>query len=107
MIGAMSRVWLLIASAIALGACDPPQEAEARLLCTAVCECTAAPLPSVQNQCVARCVSRGEVENASQACSECIFTHADRCASLASDCEPLCDVPEPVPGGNGAGKGGN
>jgi hypothetical protein len=106
MMPAMSRVWLAIipvACAIALAACDSPPEAEAELLCTTVCRCIGSPLPAAQQQCVDLCVRSDDLTNASRVCSECIFTHADRCGSITSDCMPLCgndDVPEPLPGGN-------
>jgi hypothetical protein len=100
MMFAMSRVWLAIALAISVAACDAPPDAEARLLCTTVCRCIEAPLPSIQDQCVEQCVRSGDIDNASQVCSECIFTHADRCGSLIADCDPLCDRPRPDPTGD-------
>src|SRR5262245_41155672 len=95
MIASMSRVWLLIVGAIALGACDPSPEAQAQLLCTTLFECLATPLPGTQRDCVQECLSDDDITNVPQVCAECVFTHADRCASLLNDCNSVCGGPEP------------
>jgi hypothetical protein len=57
------------------------------------------PIDSVQDQCVDQCVAQsGQFLDAiSDTCLTCITGHKDTCLSLEADCEPVCDIDEPIP----------
>lgn len=76
-----------------LSACELPPEQRAAAACVTICECTAPPLPAVQEQCVAECMLEAPDE-LSDDCLACISGH-ETCATLERDCEPICDPPEP------------
>lgn len=88
------RTWLLIAAVGLVSACELSESDRIAAACTALCECMVAPLPAVQDQCIAECAAEVDVQLTDE-CVACISTH-DRCATLERDCEPLCNPPEPV-----------
>lgn len=76
-----------------LAACEVTTSQRATAACTSLCECEAAPLPAVQDRCVAECVQEVE-RDLSDECLACISGN-DSCATLERECEPICDPPRP------------
>jgi len=95
--GISRAAWLLCFIAL-LAACDSTPEERLAAACTTFCGCEVAPLPSQQEECVGECVQDGDFLVLSEACTDCITAHANSCATLEFDCEPICDPgPDPIP----------
>lgn len=88
------RTCLLLVLAV-LGGCEVTDSQRATAACEAICECQAAPLPALQDRCVAQCTAQVDVQ-LSDDCLACVSSH-DTCATLERDCEPLCNPSQPVP----------
>ena len=86
-----SALWLVAA----LTACDASLQESVTAACTSLCGCEASPLPGEQQECIGECVNEVPA-SVPLACLDCITAHANRCATLEIDCDPLCD-PEPDP----------
>ena len=82
----MRRVgWLLV---ICLAGCaDVPQAAIDEDACSSLCRCVAGSPSSVQ-ACTDQCIA--VVAPVTPECSACTEAHANTCASMIADCEPLC-----------------
>jgi hypothetical protein len=92
--------WSVLALCAALAACDAGREEQVTAACTAFCRCDGPPVPTLQEQCVNECVADLVPAPIPEACLSCITAHANRCATIEIDCEPVCDIddePQPVP----------
>lgn len=93
-IGVRTSILICLGALVALGACEPSATERAQAACSQLCACSVAPLPALQDRCIAQCVT--EASGAiTDACSDCIAAHGDQCATLRSVCEPICAPPEP------------
>lgn len=63
--------------------------------CSVLCTCMEAPLPAVQDRCVAKCTGDLEVRAISDQCIACVTANRDRCATLETVCAPICSPPQP------------
>ncbi len=93
----LAVAWIVLAGLV--WGCTQTQQDEARSMCNVLCDCMAPPLPSERRDCNTKCVSQFSTTSLTDACTECVFEHANRCATLNEDCTPLCQQPQP--GGNG------
>lgn len=98
------RSWLLlIGLAVASAACEVPPEEKARQACTVLCGCTEAPLPAVQDRCIAGCISDPEFDALSDECIACVTANSDRCSTLETVCNQACEGPSPTDDDGGIG----
>lgn len=95
------RSWLVLFLAVASAACEVSTEEKVQLACSAFCSCTEAPLPALQNRCVAKCTSDADIGDVSDECLDCITANSDRCSTVQTVCEPICEAPQPQPGFDG------
>jgi hypothetical protein len=88
--------WVSCLLVICLAGCDDvPQAAIDEDACSSLCRCVAGS-PSSQETCTNQCIA--VVAPVSSACATCTATHANTCASMIADCEPLCQPrPNPTP----------
>jgi hypothetical protein len=82
---------------LATAACDRDSQGELDAVCTQFCECTAAPLPATQQQCVATCSEEPQVFG-DGTCQDCILQFSQTCSMVESKCVSLCEEP-PISGG--------
>ena len=88
--------WSVLALCAALAACDAGREEQVAAACTTFCRCDEPPVPTVQDACISECVA--EIPSfVPEACLACITSHADRCALIEIDCEPVCEIDEEEP----------
>lgn len=91
-------VGLVLATALALPACEATRAEQVNVICTAVCRCVAPALPGLQQACVEDCAANINIPpSVTETCLACISSHTDSCDQLERDCEPLCSPPQPVP----------
>jgi hypothetical protein len=76
---------------VALAACDSSPEERISALCTTACRCFVPPVPGAQQECVGECIDDLRGANISEECTNCITGHANMCATIEIDCEPICD----------------
>ncbi len=96
------RSWVVVVVAVASAACDVSRDEQVQQVCSAFCSCTEAPLPALQDRCVAKCTDDADVGSLSDDCIACITANSDRCSTLQLTCAPVCQPPTPVDdGGNG------
>jgi hypothetical protein len=88
--------WSVLALSAALAACDAGREEQVAAACTTICRCEAPPVPTIQDECVQECTAEVPAF-VPEACLACVTSHADRCALIDVDCEPLCEVDNPDP----------
>jgi hypothetical protein len=88
------RRWLFIGLALVSSACETTPEEKALQACSVLCNCMEAPLPAVQDRCVAKCTDELDVGDLSEQCIACVTANSDKCATLQNVCEPLCDPPQ-------------
>jgi hypothetical protein len=93
------RRWLLIGLVVASSACETTSEDKALQACSVLCSCMEAPLPALQDRCVAKCTDELDTSNVSDSCIACVSANADHCSTLENVCEPICDPPTPVDDG--------
>lgn len=93
--------WLLIILSVAVAACEVPPEERVDQACSSICACTEAPLPALQDRCVADCKDDLDAGNISDECIDCIAANSDRCSTLEATCKPICQPPPVDVGGNG------
>lgn len=90
---------LLIGVAIGLAAlssaCEVTREERVAAACSSICACRVAPLPALQDRCVADCNNQLDATNASDACLDCVSANSDRCSTLENVCAQICDPPTP------------
>lgn len=79
-----------------LVACTETTADQALSACQPLCRCIDAPLPSVQRQCTATCITQFERNPLRDACVVCVIAHADRCTTLIDDCTPACAQAVPL-----------
>lgn len=86
----MRGLGLAVVLLAALSSCDP-DAARAVEACSVICDCQAPTFD--QDTCLNQCVSEAtdQIAQLPAACLACISEHRDRCLSLETDCEPLCD----------------
>ncbi len=89
------RRWLLIGLAVAASACETTPQEKATQACSALCTCMEAPLPAVQDRCVAKCTDELDVRGISDQCIACITANSERCTTLQNVCAPVCNPPQP------------
>jgi hypothetical protein len=89
------RRWLLIGLAVASSACETTPEEKAMQACSVLCTCMEAPLPAVQDRCVAKCTTELDVGQISDQCIACVTANSDRCTTLENVCGPICNPPQP------------
>lgn len=58
-----------------------------------ICECTEAPLPKVQEQCIDE--TKSQIPALSDQCIECILANSNNCNSLMAVCQNDCQRPQP------------
>lgn len=75
-------------------ACEVSDSERVASACSAICACTEAPLPAVQDRCIVECTADAPGD-LSDECLACISGN-ESCAILERDCEPICNPPEPV-----------
>lgn len=75
--------------------CEIPSEVQAEMACTTICNCIASPVQV--DECIAECIDEGDLGSVPEDCFECIQSHANQCSTLERDCEPLCEMPQPLP----------
>ena len=79
------RTWLRLGWVVTMfAACDVTPAERVATACSVICTCEEAPLPALQDRCVAKCTGDLGGPGISDACAACISDHADRCASLGS-----------------------
>jgi len=84
--------------AACLGACNATPQERTAAACTTLCRCLVSPLPAAQDKCSGQC--EAELGGLPDSCTACIAAHADRCASLESECQNDCANQPPPPNGD-------
>jgi hypothetical protein len=84
----------LLAAVCLVSACELSDTERVASACTALCKCEAAPLPSLQDRCIAECMEDAAGENIPDECLACVSS-IDSCTTIDRDCEPVCNPPEP------------
>jgi hypothetical protein len=93
-VGVLSvRRWLLIGLAVASSACETTPEEKALQACSVLCTCMEAPLPAVQDRCVAKCTDELDVGDISDQCIACVTANSDKCSTLENVCASICNPP--------------
>ncbi len=87
--------WLVLGLAVASAACDVTPEEKALQACSVLCTCMEAPLPAVQDRCVAKCTDDLDTSNISDQCIACVTANGDHCSTLENVCAPICSPPVP------------
>ncbi|MFN0246626.1 MAG: hypothetical protein ACKV2T_06940 [Kofleriaceae bacterium] len=86
---------LVMAAACLVSACELSDSERVASACTAICRCEAAPLPTLQDRCIAECTEEiGGGVGIPDDCLACISGN-DSCATIERDCEPVCNPPDP------------
>ena len=88
----MRRV--LVGCVVLLAGCfNTPAEVRLQIACTTVCTC----VDPNDTKCVEQCIENAAPTLVQDECFECIQLHANACATLISDCDNVCSMPEDDP----------
>jgi hypothetical protein len=81
---------------VLLAGCTQSIRDEAVSFCQPFCRCLDSPLPAEQRDCNATCQLQFQRDPLSQACTECVIDHADRCTALLDECTDICNQAVPL-----------